>query len=59
MNPLTTMSTNTRRGSLALITFLETWKWVEIGLKPRMTALLEVGCLGLGRSRILGLGSTN
>ena len=37
MNPSTAMSTNVRREPLALITCLETWKQVEINLKPRMT----------------------
>ena len=36
MNPSTAMSTNMRREPLALITCLETWKQVDISLKPRM-----------------------
>ena len=60
MNPSTAMSTNVRSEPLALITCLETWKQVEINLKPRMTCVpLEVGRLGVGRSRISRLGSTS
>lgn len=37
MNPSTATSTNARCESLALITFLETWKQVDISLKTRIT----------------------
>ena len=37
MNPSMTTSTSANHGSLALIMFFETWKRVEMGLKPKMT----------------------
>ena len=43
MKPSTATSTKTRHESLAFITCLDTWKRLEIGLKPRM-ALTAWSC---------------